>query len=175
MRSVCQEGPGEHGRCTMRVRYIINGKDVEFEISPGDLLLDVLREHGYHEVKGNCYGGTCGTCTVLIDGIPYASCTTFAAGADGKSITTIKGIGNLQHPHPLQRAFVRAGAVQCGYCTPGTILSAYALLKKNPNPSDEEIKKAIDGNLCRCTGYIHQVEGVKLAIKMLKEGGESSE
>lgn len=156
----------------MKVQYVINGKKTEFDISPGDLLLDVLRDHGYYEVKGNCYGGSCGACTVLIDDIPYASCTVLAAGVDGKSITTIKGIGTLQDPHLLQEAFARSGAVQCGYCTPGTILSAYALLKKNPDPTDDDIKKAIDGNLCRCTGYIHQIEGVKMAVKMLREGGE---
>ncbi len=153
----------------MKVHYIINGKEEEFEIHPGEVLLDVLRRNGYSEIKGNCYLGTCGACTVLVDGVPHTSCTILAAKANGSKITTIKGIGDLYDPHPLQKAFVEKGAVQCGFCTPGTILSAYALLKKNSNPTDEDIKKALDGNLCRCTGYVQQVESVKLAVKLLKE------
>ncbi len=153
----------------MKVHYTINGEKKIFEIKPGEVLLDVLRRNGYSEVKGNCYMGTCGACTVLIDGVPHTSCTILAAKVDNKSITTIKGVGTLQHPHPLQKAFVEKGAVQCGFCTPGAILSAYALLKENPNPTDEEIKKALDGNVCRCTGYVQQVEAVKFSIKLLKE------
>ncbi len=154
----------------MKVKYIINGKEEEYEIHPGEVLLDVLRRNGHTEVKGNCYLGTCGACTVLIDGVPHTSCTILAAKVNGKEITTIKGIGELDSPHPLQQAFVKTGAVQCGFCTPGAILSAYALLKKNPNPTEEDIKKALDGNLCRCTGYVQQIEAVKFAVKLLKEG-----
>jgi len=113
--------------------------------------------------------GTCGACTVLINGVPKASCAVLAAEANGAEITTIKGIGDILHLHPLQKAFVETGAVQCGYCTPGTILSAYALLQKNPNPTEDDIKKAIDGNLCRCTGYVQQIEAVKLAVSLMKE------
>ncbi len=156
----------------MKVCYSINGKKKEFEINAGEVLLDVLRRNGYFEVKGNCYMGTCGACTVLIDGLPYTSCTMLAAKVDGSEITTIKGIGTLQNPHPLQKAFVEKGAVQCGFCTPGTILVAYALLKNNPDPTDDDIKKMLDGNLCRCTGYVQQIEAVKLAAKMLKKGDE---
>jgi len=154
----------------MKVHYKINGKDYEFDIHPGKVLLDVLRENGFTEIKGNCYMGTCGACTVLINGTPKTSCTVLAAQVNGAEITTVKGLGDIFNPHPLQKAFVEKGAVQCGYCTPGTILSAYALLKQNPNPTDEEIKKAIDGNLCRCTGYVQQVEAIKYAITLLKEG-----
>ncbi len=152
----------------MKVHYTINGKKEEFEISPGDVLLDVLRKNGFKEIKGNCYMGTCGACTILINGIPKTSCTTLAALANGAEITTIKGIGTLTNPHPLQIAFVEQGAVQCGFCTPGAILTAYALLSKNPEPTDDEIKHVLDGNLCRCTGYVQQVEAVKYAIKFLK-------
>lgn len=152
----------------MKVHYTINGKKEEFEISPGDVLLDVLRKNGFKEIKGNCYMGTCGACTILINGVPKTSCTTLAALAIGAEITTIKGIGTLTNPHPLQIAFVEQGAVQCGFCTPGAILTAYALLLKNPEPTDEEIKHVLDGNLCRCTGYVQQVEAVKYAIKLLK-------
>jgi aerobic-type carbon monoxide dehydrogenase small subunit (CoxS/CutS family) len=154
----------------MKVHYKINGKDYEFDIHPGKVLLDVLRENGFTEVKGNCYMGTCGACTVLINGTPKTSCTLLAAQVNGAEITTVKGLGDILNPHPLQKAFVEKGAVQCGYCTPGTILAAYALLKQNPNPTDEDIKKAIDGNLCRCTGYVQQVEAIKYAITLLKEG-----
>lgn len=153
----------------MKVHYKINGKDYSFEIHPGQVLLDVLRENGFTEVKGNCYMGTCGACTVIINGTPKTSCTVLAAQVNDAEILTIKGIGSVLKPHPLQEAFIKKGAVQCGYCTPGTILSAYALLQKNPNPTDEEIKRAIDGNLCRCTGYVQQIEAIKFAIKLLTE------
>ncbi|MEF3244646.1 MAG: (2Fe-2S)-binding protein [Caldisericaceae bacterium] len=153
----------------MKVHYKINEKDYSFEIHPGKVLLDVLRENGFTEVKGNCYMGTCGACTVIINGAPKTSCTVLAAQVNDAEIITIKGIGSVLKPHPLQEAFIKKGAVQCGYCTPGTILSAYALLQKNPNPTDEEIKRAIDGNLCRCTGYVQQIEAIKFAIKLLTE------
>lgn len=153
----------------MKVHYIINGREKDLEIHPGEVLLDVLRKNGYTEVKGNCYYGTCGACTVLIDGVPKTSCTTLAAQVNNKEITTIKGIGTIMKPHLLQKAFVEKGAVQCGFCTPGTIIAAYALLKNNPDPSDEEIKQSIDGNLCRCTGYVQQIEAIKYAVRLLKE------
>lgn len=156
----------------MMVTYRINGKNKEFDVSPGDRLLDILRDNGYMEVKGDCYEGTCGACTVLINNVPYASCMVLAAGVDGAEITTVKGLGDIGNPHPIQQAFAKYGAVQCGYCTPGQILSAYALLLKNPNPSEDDIKMALDGNLCRCSGYAQQVEAVKIAAKMMMEGEE---
>jgi carbon-monoxide dehydrogenase small subunit len=154
----------------MKVHYKINGEDKEFEIQPGEVLLDVLRRNGYTEIKGNCYLGTCGACAVLIDGVAKTTCTTFAAQVDNAEIITIKGIGTITEPHPLQKAFVEKGAVQCGFCTPGTIISAYALLKNNPDPKEEDIKKALDGNLCRCTGYVQQINAIKYTIKLLKGG-----
>lgn len=154
----------------MKVNYVINGEKKEFEIHPGEVLLDVLRHNGYKEIKGNCYLGTCGACAVLINGTPKTSCTTLAAQVNGAEITTIKGIGTINNPHPLQTAFVEKGAVQCGYCTPGAIITAYALLKKIPNPTEDDIKKALDGNLCRCTGYVQQIEAVKYAVELLKGG-----
>jgi len=154
----------------MKVHYKINGEDKEFEIQPGEVLLDVLRRNGYTEIKGNCYLGTCGACAVLIDGVAKTTCTTFAAQVNNAEIITIKGIGTITEPHPLQKAFVEKGAVQCGFCTPGTIISAYALLKNNPDPKEEDIKKAIDGNLCRCTGYVQQINAIKYASKLLKGG-----
>jgi len=154
----------------MKVHYKINGEDKEFEIQPGEVLLDVLRRNGYTEIKGNCYLGTCGACAVLIDGVAKTTCTTFAAQVNNAEIITIKGIGTITEPHPLQKAFVEKGAVQCGFCTPGTIISAYALLKNNPDPKEEDIKKTIDGNLCRCTGYVQQINAIKYASKLLKGG-----
>ncbi len=158
----------------MKVKYIMNGGIKEFDIQPGEVLLDVLRRNGYTEIKGNCYMGTCGACAVLINGTPKTTCTTLAAQVDGAEITTIKGIGTITNPSPIQKAFVEKGAVQCGFCTPGTIITAYALLRKNPNPTEEDIKKAIDGNLCRCTGYVQQIEAIKSAAELLK-GGENNE
>ncbi|MDI6600678.1 MAG: (2Fe-2S)-binding protein [Thermoanaerobacteraceae bacterium] len=157
----------------MKVTYIINGKKQEFDISPGEILLDLLRDNGYMEVKGDCYEGTCGACTVLINNVPYASCTTLAAGVDEAEITTVKGLGDINNPHPVQQAFAKFGAVQCGYCTPGEILSAYALLLKDPDPGEEDIKRALDGNLCRCSGYMQQIEAVKIAAKMMREAGDN--
>jgi aerobic-type carbon monoxide dehydrogenase small subunit (CoxS/CutS family) len=154
----------------MKVKYTINGDIKEFDIREGEVLLDVLRRNGYTEVKGNCYMGTCGACAVLINGTPKTTCTTLAAQVDGTEITTVKGIGTITNPSLLQKAFVEKGAVQCGFCTPGTIVTAYALLKKNPDPTEEDIKKTIDGNLCRCTGYIQQIEAIKYASEIMKGG-----
>lgn len=154
----------------MKVHYKINGEEKEFDIQPGELLLDVLRRNNYTEIKGNCYLGTCGACAVLINGVAKATCTTLAAQVNNAEIITIKGIGTISEPHLLQKAFVEKGAVQCGFCTPGTIISAYALLKNNPDPTKEDIKRSIDGNLCRCTGYVQQIEAIKYAIKLLKGG-----
>jgi aerobic-type carbon monoxide dehydrogenase small subunit (CoxS/CutS family) len=158
----------------MKVKYTINDEVKEFDIKEGEVLLDVLRRYGYTEVKGNCYMGTCGACAVLVNGTPRTSCTTLAAQVDGATITTVKGIGTITNPSPLQTAFVEKGAVQCGFCTPGTIVSAYALLQKNLNPTEEEIKKSIDGNLCRCTGYVQQIEAIKYAAQLMK-GGKKDE
>ncbi len=153
----------------MEAVYRINGKEKRFDISPGDRLLDVLKDNGYMEVKGDCYEGLCGACTVLIDNIPYASCMVPAAGVCGAKITTVKGLGDITNPHLIQQAFVKYGAVQCGYCTPGQILSAYALLLRDPDPSEEDIRMALDGNLCRCSGYAQQVAAVKMAAEMMRE------
>lgn len=154
----------------MKTHFTINGEKKEFEFSEGEVLLDLLRRNGYIEVKGNCYLGTCGACTVLIGGIPRASCVTLAAQVVGQEIVTVKGIGSIKNPHPIQKAFAEKGAVQCGFCTPGAVLTAYALLKNNLSPTDEDIKIALDGNLCRCTGYIQQIEAIKYAIELIKGG-----
>jgi len=140
---------------------------------PGDLLLDVLRREGYFSVKEGCHQGSCGACVVLLDGKPVNSCLVFAARCEGHEITTIEGLGTPQNPHILQKAFVDSGAVQCGYCTPGMILSAKALLDKNFEPGEEDIKLALDGNLCRCTGYVRIINAVKKASGIMKKKSSS--
>ncbi len=152
----------------MELRVNVNGEDKVFTIAAGERLLDVLRRVGYHSVKEGCREGNCGACVVLLDGKPINSCQVFAARCEGCEITTAEGLGTPAHPHPLQAAFVKAGAVQCGYCTPGMLLSAKALLDENPEPTTEEIKEALDGNLCRCTGYVKIIKAVKNAARAMK-------
>jgi carbon-monoxide dehydrogenase small subunit len=152
----------------MKINLKINDKEKTFEINPGDLLLDVLRREGYYGVKAGCYSGNCGACVVLLNNKPVNSCLILAANVNGMEITTIEGIGTLDNPHPIQKSFVEKGAVQCGYCTPGMILSTKALLEENKNPSEDEIKIALNGNLCRCTGYVKIIDAVKDAAKKIK-------
>ena len=146
-----------------KISFILNGKKALTEVEPHHTLLQLLREKlGLMGTKEGCGLGDCGACTVLIDGLAVNSCLFPALEAEGKEVTTIEGVsdsdGNL---HPLQRAFVDHGAIQCGFCTPGLVLSAKALLDENPQPTEEEIRKAIAGNLCRCTGYVQIVEAIK--------------
>jgi len=145
----------------MKIILDINEEKKCFEIEPTEKLICTLRNHGYKSIKFGCGEGTCGTCTVLVDGKPHLSCLTFTAQMENKKITTLEGLGNFDNLHPLQQSFIDEGAVQCGYCTPGMILSAKALLDKNPSPSDEEIKKALDGNKCRCTGYVSIINAIR--------------
>lgn len=145
----------------MKLNTKVNGEEREFEVEPGDLLMDVLRREGYTEVKNGCSEGDCGACTTLIDGVPQNSCITFAMHAEGREVTTVKGIGTIDNPHPLQVAFTMKGGSQCGFCTPGLIVSAYALLQKKKNPTDAEIKHSLDGNICRCTGYVKILDAVR--------------
>ena len=152
----------------MRGDFIINEKKYNFEFGPYDKLLHTLRENGFKEVKNGCEEAHCGACMVLIEGKPSYSCHILTGSATGKNMKTVKGVGDIYNPHPIQTAFVETGAVQCGFCTPSKILSAYALLSKNKNPSDEDIKKAFDGNYCRCTGYVKIIEAVRLAASRMK-------
>ncbi|HAH07681.1 MAG TPA: (2Fe-2S)-binding protein [Elusimicrobia bacterium] len=146
----------------------INGVDKKLSVAPGEYLLDALRREGYKGAKKGCDNGDCGTCTVLLDGKPALSCMLFAAQAHGRKVVTIEGLGTTDKPHPIQQAFVESGAVQCGFCIPGMVLAAKALLDENPDPDETQVRRALDGNLCRCTGYVKQVEGVLLAAKKLK-------
>ncbi|NWF91477.1 MAG: (2Fe-2S)-binding protein [Syntrophaceae bacterium] len=139
----------------------VNGEDFEILTEIHKTLLEVLREDlGLTGTKRGCDLGTCGACTVLIDGKPHLSCLTLTADVQGKKITTIEGLAQDGQLHPLQKAFAEKGAIQCGFCTPGMILTAKALLDEDPHPSEEKVKKAISGNLCRCTGYVKIVDAI---------------
>jgi aerobic-type carbon monoxide dehydrogenase small subunit (CoxS/CutS family) len=144
----------------MELRLTVNGEAKQWNIAPGDLLLDVLRREGYFGVKRGCEKGECGACTVLLDGRPINSCLMFAAQAENREILTIEGLADGGVLDPIQEAFLDHGAVQCGYCTPGMILSAKALLTRNPHPTEDEVREALAGNYCRCTGYQKPVEAV---------------
>jgi carbon-monoxide dehydrogenase small subunit len=147
-----------------KIRLIVNEQEYELLTEPNKTLLDVLRDDlGLTGAKRGCDSGDCGACTVLLEGMPILSCMTLACEVEGKKIQTIESIARGGELHPVQKAFVECGAIQCGFCTPGMVLSAVALLNSNPTPTTDEIKKAISGNLCRCTGYIKIIEAIHQA------------
>jgi aerobic-type carbon monoxide dehydrogenase small subunit (CoxS/CutS family) len=153
----------------VRILLSINSRATGAEISPGDTLLDALRDNGYTSVKDGCANGDCGTCAVLIDGRAVASCLVFAAQAEGYEITTIEGLTGVDRVyHPLQQTMLDTGGVQCGYCIPAMILTAADLLDKNPTPTREDIATYLVGNLCRCTGYVKQIDAVEMAASILR-------
>ena len=146
----------------------VNGQEYPLEVEPHRTLLDVLREDlSLTGTKSNCQEGECGACTVMVEGRPVNACLFLAARANGKRITTIEGLSGREWLHPVQEAFVRYGGVQCGYCTPGFIVSAAALLAANPHPTDEELARALAGNICRCTGYVN----IRRALRTVIEKG----
>jgi carbon-monoxide dehydrogenase small subunit len=148
----------------------VNGEEYELEIEPHRTLVEVLREQlGYTGTKKSCNEGECGACTVIMDGKPVASCLVLALDAHGKEIVTIEGLAKGEQLHPLQVAFVRHGGIQCGFCTPGMIMSAKALLDQNPMPNAAEVRRAISGNLCRCTGYQQIVDAVLAAAETMQK------
>ncbi len=145
-----------------RLTFTLNGKSVTCEVEDSELLLRTLRDRfSLTSVKEGCGIGECGTCTVLIDDEPHYSCLTLSSKVAGRDVKTVEFLGNHDVLHPLQESFIRRGAVQCGYCTPAMLLVAYSLLLKNKQPTDEEIRKAMSGNLCRCTGYVQIVEAIQ--------------
>ncbi|MCX8021973.1 MAG: (2Fe-2S)-binding protein [Syntrophorhabdaceae bacterium] len=147
----------------------VNGIEYRLYIEPNITLVDLLREKlGLTGTKKSCNEGECGACTVLMEGRPVASCMVLAIDADNKKIITIEGLAEGEKLHPLQEAFIKYGGIQCGFCTPGMILSAKALLDENPDPTPYEVRRAISGNLCRCTGYQQIVDSVLKAADMIK-------
>jgi len=151
-----------------QVKLLVNGELYEILVKPGDTLLKVLREDlALTGTKMGCDTGDCGACTVTLNGSPVNSCLVLAVEANGMEITTIEGLAEGTELHPIQEAFITHGAVQCGYCTAGMILSAKALLDEKPNPSEREIKAAIAGNLCRCTGYTKIIKSIAAAAKSI--------
>lgn len=163
--------------CEISLR--LNGRERRFRVEERETLLRVLRERaGLTGAKKGCDLGECGACTVILNGRAVNSCCVFAVQADGGTVETIEGLGTPDKPHPLQRAFIDAGAIQCGFCTPGMILAAKALLDREPHPSREAIRRALSGNLCRCTGYEKIERAVELAAEAIsslveKGGGEA--
>jgi carbon-monoxide dehydrogenase small subunit len=146
----------------------VNGQEYPLEVEPHRTLLEVLREDlSLTGTKSNCQEGECGACTVMVDDRPVNSCLYLAVRANGKRITTVEGLASGERLHPVQEAFIQHGGVQCGYCTPGFIVSAAALLAANPHPTDDELARALAGNICRCTGYVN----IRRALRAVIEKG----
>jgi len=152
-----------------QIKVTVNGILHELSVQPWETLLDVIREHlGLTGTKEGCGLGECGACTIIMDGKTVNSCLVLAVEADNRVITTIEGLANGDELHPIQEAFIQCGGLQCGFCTPGMIMSTKALLENNPSPDEEEIRKGIAGNFCRCTGYTKIIESVKVAAKNMR-------
>jgi aerobic carbon-monoxide dehydrogenase small subunit len=156
------------------LRLTVNGREAEAAVPANRTLLEFLREDlGLTGTKEGCGIGECGTCTVLLDGKPVNACLVLARTVAGRSVETIEGLARGNLLHPIQQAFVEKGAIQCGFCTPGMVLSAKALLAENPDPTEEDVRRGLSGNLCRCTGYEKIVEAVLAAAKTLREAANS--
>ena len=154
---------------TIHVSATVNGERVELDIEPRELLIQVLRDRlGLHGVKQSCDVQVCGVCTVLVDGEPVSSCTTLALEIDGKHVETIEGLATDGILDPIQQAYVDCAAIQCGFCTPGMVLSTKALLAQSPNPTRDEVKTYLSGNICRCTGYWNILDAVDDAARRLR-------
>ena len=158
------------------IRLRLNHEDRTFTVTHEETLLHLIREQaGLTGTKKGCDLGECGACTVIMDGRAVNSCCVFALQADGSEVETIEGIGTLEEPHPLQPAFVEAGAIQCGFCTPGMIMTAKALLDRNPHPTHEDVRLALSGNLCRCTGYDRIEKAILMAADVVVKYAEGKE
>ena len=155
------------------IRFRVNGVDEEVYAEPWWSLARVLREElNLNGVKVSCETGECGSCTVLVDGKPTLSCSTLAIAVRNKDILTIEGLARGTELHPIQQAFIDTGAIQCGFCSPGMIMMAKALLEENPKPTREEVKEGLGGNLCRCTGYVKIIDAVMAAAETIRKGGK---
>jgi len=153
----------------MEIEITVNGRKRRFDVEPNKLLLNLVRDELY--LTGTKYGcgiGECGACTVLLDGEAVLSCMVLAVDADGKCVETIEGVADGDKLDPIQEAYIEEGAIQCGFCTPGFIMTTKALLKKNPDPSEAEIREYLKGNYCRCTGYVNIIKAVQSAAKKLR-------
>ncbi len=147
------------------ISFIVNGSSVQTEAAAHTTLLYLLRDIGFTEVKNGCEAGDCGACTILIDGVAVNACCVLGVQSEGREIVTVKGIGTVDNLHPIQEKFIEHGAIQCGFCTPGMIVAAKALLDANRRPSRDEIKAGIAGNLCRCTGYVKIIDAIEAAAQ----------
>jgi len=158
----------------MNVKFTFNGEDVNWEIPAGEVLIETLRDRGFYGTKRGCNTGDCGTCSVIIDGKAVNACQIFTASLQGQNLRSIEGLAGrdiatgLAVLHPVQEHFVTSSAVQCGFCIPGMVMSTVALLEENANPTDDEIRRALDGNLCRCTGYVKIFDAVRAAAKQME-------
>lgn len=158
----------------MEIILQVNGRERTWETAPGELLIDTLRRNGFYGVKRGCETGDCGVCAVLLDGRAVNPCVTFTGSAAGRKILTIEGLAPPEGLHPIQQAFLDCGAVQCGFCIPGMILVAQELLAENPGPTEADVRKALAGVLCRCTGYRKPVEAVLTAARRMRDGAGSA-
>ena len=157
------------------IRLTINGRDRDVEALPNETLLETLRGLGCFEVKSGCEKGDCGACAVLIDGEAVDSCLTLTWTVEDATVTTVSGLGSVDVPHPLHKAFIDRGAAQCGYCTPGLIIAAQSMLENDTrDPTEDDIRLALSGNLCRCTGYTKVFEAVSEAARVMRDGGDST-
>lgn len=160
-----------------KLSFTLNGQPVKIAAGPDERAVDLLRRMGFSDVKEGCGTGECGACSVLVGGVHKLSCLMLAAQLEGREVTTARGLGTPDNPHPVQRAFAEHGAVQCGFCTPGMTIAATALLDRNPAPDREEARRAISGNLCRCTGYAMILDATLAAARERagdeEEGGEA--
>ncbi|HEY3316097.1 MAG TPA: (2Fe-2S)-binding protein [Bacillota bacterium] len=155
---------------TYPIKLVVNGRKFSPRVEGDETLLHLLREKlGVKGVKAGCESGECGACTVLVDGQPVNSCLILAARCDGKSVLTVEGLRANPQMAILEQAFLEKGAVQCGFCSPGMIISAHSLLQKSPHPTEDEVREAISGNLCRCTGYAKIVEAILAAARRMGE------
>jgi aerobic-type carbon monoxide dehydrogenase small subunit (CoxS/CutS family) len=160
---------------TAHIRITLNGEGVDVSFAPYKTLLEVLREDlGHTGTKHGCELGECGACAVILDGKPVLSCLTLAVECDGREVLTVEGLESNGQLHPLQEAFADLGAAQCGYCTPGILLTAKALLDQNPHPSRDQIREALSGNLCRCTGYLQIFDAVEAAMVEIAKRNQSA-
>jgi carbon-monoxide dehydrogenase small subunit len=157
----------------MKVRLRVNGRRHEADASAADSLMNVLRRLGYASVKNGCANGDCGTCAVLLDGRAVNACLVFAGKADGHEVQTVESLARNGEMHPLQRALLAEGGIQCGFCTPGVILTALDLLSRTPEPTEHEVRRALAANLCRCTGYDKIIDGVLGAARIMREGTDA--